>query len=359
MSIKTAGATGNADSGVQAIIASDDIGAGVFVDVEASGNTGRGLDIDGSFAGPISALFLSGIEANENTSQGIRIQAESTDQMVLWLDDVHAHQNDLQGIRANIEADEDLLVIASDVHASYNRRHGLWLTGDAGGEAYFVMAPDPVEVLDGTGPGGITIVQPDSTPGGPSSFINNGWDTDNPGARAGLRVELDATGDIVALLEGEAEFLGNTGNGLHWILNSQEGDIEASISDATAADNDLQGIVVAADAADGDIEMNLSEISATGNTRHGVLLRADAEDGDIDAVLDNVTANDNDLNGIRAILDNSPNPNDVSLTISNSEALNNLQTDLFGRLRFTAGGSASSTLIDNTIGTDDVLLQQQ
>lgn len=355
--------SGNSGSGINAVLDGQYSTMGAFLNIEAKENDHRGISVDAS--GETVSLLMAGIEASDNSAQGVKIDAGTDWGAVnLFLADVHAHGNDLQGIRADITSETDVVAFLTDVHASDNLRHGLLLNVDAGGDVLLSLAdqdnqPNGV-LIDGPflpGIGGGTVLA-GLIPGGPSSFTGNGWDDVAAVPRAGMRADVEATGDITVALLGDAVFSDNSGNGLHLDLENEDGDINVIMENMAAEGNNLNGILVRADNTnEGDIVIFLNTIDALHNTFNGILLAANANDGDISVAVENVTANENTRNGIRVILDNRDNPNDINLAIRDSRAKDNVLADLFVRLRANVLGNITFDDTDNDFDSTNVALE--
>lgn len=229
----------------------------------ADNNAGAGIVLNA--LGELDAIIaLLNSQANGNAGQGIQMNVNSSaEDAVLILAGVDAIGNGIQGMTIGVNAARDLGVAITAVNASDNLRQGLLLNATAGDDGYVWIGDLAIDDLRnefgtfdilGSSNALYSIMQT-----GPSVFNNNGFDVDDPGARAGVRLNLTAQEEAYAAVIGSTAN-GNSGNGFHIVMQSINGDASLLLEDNVASGNGVHGFRTTLTASDA------ASVSFIGNT---------------------------------------------------------------------------------------------
>jgi hypothetical protein len=167
-------------------------------DAVADGNAQEGITVSAQAGNDVDLYVGASAIANFNDDHGAAVADTLID---VFVDDqqgpVQLIGNGLQGLDADLVAGGNLNVELPSVVASSNGLHGVRINAEADGDAQMFL---------------INVTADD-----------NGFG-DGDVARAGIRLNAEAEGDISAILFLSATS-GNSGNGVHFDLFSQNGDV--------------------------------------------------------------------------------------------------------------------------------------
>ncbi len=333
-------ASGNGEDGIAARVNGREAGIGLFLDTQATGNGGDGMDVSvqssegyavsaflssdylfnlaSGFFGPIDYEPLGGIIASDNDGHGIRLWQNGLAGAYAVLAGLQANDNEKDGLNARSNSEEgDAMTAVIVADAMDNGGQGFFTENNAGLDS---LAAFVGVWASGNERQGIRAVG--TSVNANAYAILAGVETVDNGA-AGASVELGATGDAVACLtdvdsclnegRGAAVTLNAAGNAVLWAgpnalnqFNSQYSPLFGVFNlaaflipqDAVTLDNNGgAGLYADLRSAAGNVVMELEDARAIGNDKDGFNLQMAAANGSISATLRNAVAGENGARG--------------------------------------------------------------